>query len=78
MRIIYPYEDKIALVTPNPKSSKTLDEIAKNSVPKGLPYKFISDENLPPDMIFFPAWEADFSNPDGYGEQEQKPNFLER
>lgn len=78
MKIIYPIDDRISLLVPNPKSKKTLDEIAKSGVPKGLPYKIINDTDIPIDSIYFEAWEADFSDPDGYGEQVQKTNFIER
>lgn len=45
----------------------TLEEIALKDVPSGIPYKIINKEDLPSDRTFRDAWEADFSNPDGYG-----------
>ena len=36
-------------------------------MPAGVPYKIVNSEDLPQDHTFFNAWEADFSNPDGYG-----------
>jgi len=48
----------------------TLDihEIAQLVVPDGLPYLIVDRADLPPDDgVWFEAWEADFSEPDGYG-----------
>lgn len=64
--IIYPQEDnRIVLVYPT--GEIPLLEVARKDVPAGVPYKFVERENLPEDMTFFEAWEADFSSPDGYG-----------
>ena len=43
------------------------EEVARKDVPVGVPYKIINHTDLPEDQTFFNAWEADFSNPDGYG-----------
>jgi hypothetical protein len=66
--IIYPQEDNsIAVVVPVPECTISIGEIARKDVPAGLPYLIIEADDLPKDMDFFSAWEADFSNPDGYG-----------
>ena len=44
-----------------------LNEIARKDVPIGKPYLLVPSEQVPTDYIFFTAFEADFSNPDGYG-----------
>jgi hypothetical protein len=43
-----------------------IEEVARKDVPAGLPYLFVTADQLP-DNSFFDAWEANFSNPDGYG-----------
>lgn len=64
--IIYPQaSNSIATVFPAPGLS--VIEVAKKDVPQGTPYRIISESDLPSDDVFFEAWEADFSNPDGYG-----------
>lgn len=57
-----------------------VQEVARKDVPAGVPYIFVEDSDIPTDRSTREAWEADFSNPDGYGigaeawflEQEQK------
>lgn len=63
--IIYPNNiGGISLVIPT--GDLALEEVARKDVPSGVPFLFVSHEHLP-DQDFFEAWEADFSNPDGYG-----------
>lgn len=45
----------------------SVEDVARKDVPAGVPYKIIDTAELPSDRIFRNAWEADFSNPDGYG-----------
>lgn len=45
----------------------SIEDCARKDVPKDIPYIITSIENLPDDYEYFNAWEADFSNPDGYG-----------
>lgn len=45
----------------------SVEEIARKDVPAGKPYLLVPSEQLPTDLTFFGAFEADFSNPDGYG-----------
>ncbi len=67
-RIIYPAEvGGVAVIVPAPSCGLPIGEIARKDVPAGVPYKFITTGDLPPDRDFRDAWEADFSNPDGYG-----------
>jgi hypothetical protein len=68
-RIIYPNSDDggVVVIAPAPQSKLSIIEIARKDVPKGVPYKFITTDDLPSDRDFRSAWEADFTNPDGYG-----------
>lgn len=50
-----------------PSGEISLEEVAKKDIPYGVPYKIIDNAELPSDHTFFNAWEADFTNPDGYG-----------
>jgi hypothetical protein len=42
-------------------------EVAKKDVPANVPYIIVEADTIPSDRTFRDAWEADFSNPDGYG-----------
>ena len=64
-KIIFPNETGISLITPTGELS--LEETALKDVPTGVPYLIIDSSQLPADREFRDAWEADFSNPDGYG-----------
>lgn len=67
-RIIYPTsEGGIAIVTPMPECGLSIEQVALKDVPAGVPYLFITLDQLPPDRTFRDAWEADFSTPDGQG-----------
>lgn len=63
--IIYPYEGHIAICFPAPDWD--IEDVAKKDVPEGIPYLIVEHSTLPVDLLFFEAWQADFSNPDGYG-----------
>jgi len=42
--------------------------VADKDVPAGRPYRIVDSTEIPAlDDVFFNAWEADFSNPDGHG-----------
>jgi len=67
-KIIYPNPDipgGVVLVIPSGELS--IDEVARKDVPAGVPYVMVAADDVPVDDTFFEAWEADFSNPDGYG-----------
>lgn len=67
-KIIYPNENgSVALIIPALNCGLTAEEIARKDTPAGIPYLIVNDNDLPDDHTFFNAWEADFSNPDGYG-----------
>jgi len=50
-----------------PTGELFIEEVANKDVPAGTPYKFVTTDDIPSDRTFREAWEADFSNPDGYG-----------
>lgn len=66
--IIYP-NDKgwLSVLTPAPECGLSVEEVARKDVPAGKPYHIINADQLPQEFIFFEAWEADFSSPDGQG-----------
>lgn len=68
-RIVYPNEnnDGICIIIPAYDCGLSLGEIAIKDVPSGIPYIIINENDIPNDRTFRDAWEADFSNPDGYG-----------
>ena len=64
---IFPNETTISVLTPAPNCPLSFEEICAKDVPTGVPYLVIDSSELPADNEFRGAWEADFSNPDGYG-----------
>lgn len=67
-RIIYPgINGVVALVVPALDSGLTVEEIALKDVPAGVPFLIIDTDKVPSDRTFRNAWEADFSNPHGFG-----------
>lgn len=66
--IIYTNETSgLSIIFPILESGLSLGDIAKKDVPAGIPYKIINVEDIPSDRTFRSAWEADFTEPDGYG-----------
>ena len=66
--INYPNNDGwLSVITPAPECGLSIEEIARKDVPAGKPYHIIDDSLLPQDSVFFNAWEADFSDPNGQG-----------
>jgi aspartate aminotransferase-like enzyme len=66
--IIFPQSNNsVAMIFPTGELS--IEETAKKDTPKGKPYLIIDRGDLPSGWNeFFNALEADFTNPDGYGE----------
>jgi hypothetical protein len=65
-QVIYPNEfGGVSLMTP--AEGWDVETVARKDVPAGVPYKIVNSEDLPQDHMFFNAWEADFSSPDGHG-----------
>lgn len=66
--IIYPLDSgSVAHIMPASDCGISVEEIARKDVPAGKPYLIVDDSNVPTDVTFFEAWEADFSNPHGFG-----------
>ena len=66
-RIIYQTnKGGVAVVVPA-NCGLTIEEIAAKDVPAGAPYRIVTTDDIPSDRTFREAWEADFSDPDGYG-----------
>lgn len=80
--IVYPNPEilgGVCLVSPT--GLLPIEEVARRDLPAGVPYKFVNRTDLPSDHDFFAAWEADFSEPDGYaiGIEEwtlQNPDYV--
>ena len=51
----------------NPTGELSIEDVCQKDVPAGTPYLIVEDDVIPSDRSFRNAWEADFSNPDGYG-----------
>lgn len=68
-KIIYPNDDnKLSIIFPATDCGLTVEQIARKDVPAGKPFLIVEDSELPQeDFMFADAWEADFTNPDGYG-----------
>ena len=59
-RIIFRNNDgTIGIVAPAINCSKSVDEIAKKSVPTGLKYKIVDESEISSDRTFRNAWEID-------------------
>lgn len=57
--VIYP--------TPDALAAYGIEAIAQKDVPAGTAYLIVDASVIPEDRTFRAAWEADFTNPDGYG-----------
>lgn len=67
-RIVYPGADGgIEILIPAQDSQ--IEHLIK-AVPAGKPYKIVDVTDIPTDRTYRDAWEADFSNPDGFGGAE--------
>lgn len=66
IRIVYPNDEGgISILTPTGELS--VEDVALKDVPAGVPFIIVDISQIPEDRTFRNAWEADFSNPDGYG-----------
>ena len=66
MKILYPNPDG-GLCVIHSTGELPIEDICQKDVPAGTPYLIVEDDVIPSDRSFRNAWEADFSNPDGYG-----------
>ena len=67
-RIIYQTpKGTLAVITPVMDCGISVQEIARKDVPAGNSFLILDTDTMPQDYMFFSAWEADFTTPDGYG-----------
>lgn len=50
-----------------PSGELPIEEVALKDVPAGVAYKIVDVSVIPTDRTYRAAWEADMSNPHGYG-----------
>ena len=73
MKIIYKTQDGIAVITPAPNCSHSIEAIAAKDVPAGSPYKIVEDSFIPTDRTFRNAWEVDAAElTDGVGSESNE------
>lgn len=65
-RIVYPVGDGVAVLLPC-ECGLTIEQIAAKDVPAGVPFLIVDVADIPADRTYRAAWQADFSQPDGYG-----------
>ena len=59
MKIIYPTETGIAIITPTGELS--IEEVAAKDVPAGVPYRIVNDDEVPSDRTFRNALKYDLT-----------------
>jgi hypothetical protein len=64
--IVYQQSNGILAIV-HPTGNLPLLEVARKDVPAGVAYLILDISELPQETEYYDAWEADFSNPDGYG-----------
>ena len=52
-----PYTNQLAITMVSGRCDKTVDELAKMTVPNGVKYKIINQSDLPADKTWIDAWE---------------------
>jgi len=57
MKIIYQTETGVAII--HPTGELSIEECAEQSVPAGVPFRFINDDEVPSDRTFRNAWKDD-------------------
>lgn len=66
--IVFPNDNGgVVFCYPSSNCGLSVEEIARKDVPAGKPYLLVSEDQVPTDHTFFEAFEAEFTNPDGYG-----------
>ncbi len=64
-KILFPHEVGVSVI--HPTGATPVEDLCHKCIPAGTPYLIVEDDAIPADRSFRNAWEADFSNPDGYG-----------
>ena len=59
MKIIYQTETGIAIISPSGELS--IEEVAVNDVPTGIPFRIVNDDEIPSDRTFRNAWKDDLT-----------------
>lgn len=67
MKIIFPQGPGEPIAVFDPSEPLPMAELGRKIVPAGIPFLIVEDDAIPSDRTFRDAWEADFSQPDGYG-----------
>ena len=57
MKIIYQTATGVAII--HPTGELSIEECAKQSVPAGVPYRIVNDDEVPSDRTFRNAWSDD-------------------
>lgn len=66
--ILYKNNDGgISIIYPADECGLSIYDIALKDVPAGIGFNIVDRSILPRDRTFRDAWEADFTQPDGYG-----------
>ena len=52
-----PFTNQLAITMVSGRCDKTVDEIAKMTVPNGVKYKIINHSEMPADKTWIDAWE---------------------
>ena len=71
-KIIFPYGEDNCVAILYPTGEIPFEDVCLKDVPENIPYIIVDQSDIPKDMTFRDAWEADFSNPDGYGLGHEK------
>ncbi len=59
-RIIYKEDDgSVSIIVPANKSNRTIEQLAKKTVPTGKKYKIVATSTISSDRTFRDAWEVD-------------------
>lgn len=67
--IIYQNGSGISVIIPSPDWQGTIKELAIKDTPNGVPFLIVDTSSIP-DRSQRNLWQADFTNPDGYGGQQ--------
>jgi hypothetical protein len=65
--IIFPNDSGSVVFCYPAECGLTIEDIARKDVPTGKPFLIVPNEQVPQDHTFFDAFQADFTNPHGFG-----------
>ena len=55
------YKENDTLIVVHPTGEVPIEQVAKNDIPAGLPYKIMDVSGIPTDRTFRDAWDMDES-----------------